>query len=143
MRATQAIGGLDPAVDVEEIERPAGRAGVRRQLGGAPAEIVARGHSTPPLISTVPRVGPCARAGGDARQHERTGGNQPTAGHFGDHLDLDIARAAAARHGDDPVVKRHPEVGVDVEVGVEEAVDVAVVERLGAQDMRCPARGRR
>ena len=43
---------------------------------------------------------------------------------------------AAARHGDDPVVERHLEIEVDVEVVVEEAVDIAIVERFGAQDVR-------
>ena len=58
------------------------------------------------------------------------------ADHFGGHLDLDVPRPAPARHGDDPLVERHAEVDVHIEVVVEEAVDVAIVERLGAEHVR-------
>ena len=48
---------------------------------------------------------------------------------------ISTPRATAVRHGNDSFVERHPKVEVDVEVVVEEAVDIPVVERFGAQDM--------
>ena len=40
------------------------------------------------------------------------------------------------RHDDDLLVELHLEVHVDVQRRVEEARDVAVVQRLGAEDLR-------
>ena len=58
------------------------------------------------------------------------------AAHFGTTFISTLRGRAAARHRDQPVVERHLEVHVDAERRIEETVDVGVVQRLDAEDVR-------
>ena len=46
-----------------------------------------------------------------------------------------LARAAALRHHHDPVVEAQAKFDVDIERGIEKALDIPVVQRLNPQDM--------